>query len=55
VPAHRHGTTLSHPKVNQMGVAHSWSVHIIEAFEHANAALNKDDGSLVEVSWIDHM
>jgi hypothetical protein len=41
MPHHNHGTTVSRPGVRRMGVAHSWSTHILQAFEHANAFIKE--------------
>jgi hypothetical protein len=55
VPQHNHGTTVSRPGVKRLGVAHSWSTHILKAFERANAVVKETPDCLVDVNWVDEM
>jgi hypothetical protein len=51
VPAHKHGTTVARSGVKRMGVAHSWSKHIKEAYDQAVKAAEHSE-TLVHTKFV---
>jgi hypothetical protein len=54
-PSHRHGTTLSRPGVERNGLAHNYGTHILEAYQKATDAFNKDTGQCTTIELVSDM